>query len=83
MSKESKDLAAKAQWDSKRVLSLVVNNALMIIMIIAAIAIATLRSRHCFIAGKCSIFFQHSETCRRKISRNIYGLTSVLTMSNH
>ena len=40
MSKESKDLAAKAQWDSKRVLSLVVNNALMIIMIIAAIAIA-------------------------------------------
>ena len=29
MSKESKDLAAKAQWDSKRVLSLVVNNALM------------------------------------------------------
>ncbi len=50
---------------------------------ITAIAIATLRSRHCFIAGKCSIFFQHSETCRRKISRNIYGLTSVLTMSNH
>ena len=41
MSKESKELAAKAQgWDAKRVGNLILNNALLIIMIIAVIAIA-------------------------------------------
>ena len=41
MSKESKELAAKAQgWDAKRVGTLILNNALLIIMIIAVIAIA-------------------------------------------
>ena len=41
MSKESKGLAAKAQgWDAKRVGNLILNNALLIIMIIAVIAIA-------------------------------------------
>ena len=43
MSKESKELAAQT-WDAKRVLSLVINNALIIIMTIAAIVIAVVNN---------------------------------------
>ena len=72
MSKESKELAAQT-WDAKRVLSLVINNALIIIMTIAAIVIAVLRQLHCqYHLANCGLSARRSGH-RRMYCSDRYG----------